>query len=101
MLLSVQQGERMRKNFAAVAVSSCGRQTLCFIEPEGNDVIVHNVLNVDGIGQIDFSFKVKNATDEQEEDCFGMIATYGQRNADALVSEVEKQLGDIDLSEIV
>lgn len=92
------------KNFAATAVSSCGRQTLCYFEPEGDGYILHNIMEVAGIGQVDMKVGLRTADDEHaaqaEQALYDHIAGYGQRQADALVEEVSKQLADLDIGEV-
>lgn len=78
--------------FAATAVSSCGRQTLCYLEPDGEDIIMHNVMEVPGLGQVDLTLTLKLVDERGRETLDEHIVNYGQRDADKLVAQVNLQL---------
>jgi hypothetical protein len=82
------------KKFAAIALTSDGRQALRYIEPSGRDVIIHNVIELDGM-TVDAKLEGFAAlSDEKLEDLrVVMIDEFCTADADRMHATIRQQLG--------
>jgi hypothetical protein len=85
-----------RKNFAAIARTSDGRQALRYFEPDGDDIIIHNVVEIDGM-TVDAKLSGFAAlTDEKLEGLrVAMIDEFDTAAADRMFQTIEKQFAGL------
>lgn len=82
------------KKFAAIALTSDGRQALRYFEPSGKDVLIHNVIELDGM-TVDFKLEgFGNLPDEKIEELrVVMIDEFDTPGADRMFKSICDQLG--------
>lgn len=83
----------MERDFAKIVRASCGAQVLFFVEPDGGDYKVHQVVNVQG-AQADLCMGFSNEdADENERLAYKMIDGLGVETADMLIAHVAEVTG--------
>jgi hypothetical protein len=80
------------KKFAATAFTTDGRQALRYFEPDGTDIIIHNVIEFDGM-MVDASVRGFSALSDEkiEELRVAMIDEFDTAAADRLSVTIKVQ----------
>jgi hypothetical protein len=80
------------RKFAAIGEASDGRQVLFYIEPDGDDFIMHQVCETE-LGQVDLKVKLKVGN---EDALYDLVTSFDSERADRVVAEVAKLLEGVD-----
>lgn len=88
----------MREMFAKIETTSDGNQALFYVEPDGDDHILHQIVNLDGV-QVDIKMAFsKNSPEVNAENAYKALHLVSVKEADIiqktiidLMKEAEEQ----------